>query len=69
MATAKIDINAAPARELETLPRIGPAIAARIVEYRRSHGPFQKIEDLLDVPGVGPATIEAIRDRISVASR
>jgi competence protein ComEA len=44
-------------------------MAERIVEYRRAHGPFQKVEDLLDVPGIGPATLEAIRDRISVAGR
>jgi len=67
-APEKIDINTADAQELDTLPRIGPAIAERIVEYRRARGPFQKIEDLLDVPGIGPATFEAIRDRI-VAGR
>lgn len=56
-----IDVNNASARRLERLPRVGPAMAARIIEHR----PYRTPEDLLRVPGIGPATLEQIRDRIS----
>lgn len=64
---AKVNINTADARALEALPRIGPAMARRIVDYRQSHGPFKTVDDLLDVPGIGPATLEAIRAFIAVS--
>lgn len=63
---AKLNINTATAAELETLPRIGPAIAQRIVDYRAEHGFFQKIEDIMNVTGIGPATFDAIKDLITV---
>jgi competence protein ComEA len=63
---APIDINTATTSELETLPRIGPTMAQRIVEYREANGPFQSIEDIQDVPGIGPATYEAIRLSVKV---
>jgi competence protein ComEA len=63
-----IDINAARAVDLETLPRIGPSIAQRIVEYREANGPFKTIEDIQDVPGIGPSTFEGIKDLITVGS-
>lgn len=62
----RININTARADELEELPRIGPAMAQRIVEYRQAYGPFQRIEDIQNVAGIGPATFEAIRDLITV---
>jgi competence protein ComEA len=65
-ATSKININTATTAELEALPRIGPAIAQRIVDYRAEHGPFQKIEDIMNVTGIGPATFDAIKDLITV---
>jgi len=49
----RIDVNAAPAVDLEALPGIGKVLAARIVAYRESHGPFRCCEDLTQVPGVG----------------
>ena len=64
--TSKININTAAAAELEALPRIGPAIAQRIVDYRTEHGLFQEIEDLMNVNGIGPATFTAIQDLITV---
>jgi competence protein ComEA len=48
---AKIDLNTAGVEELQTLPGIGPALARRIVEHRREHGPFRRVEDLLEVKG------------------
>jgi len=61
-----ININTATAEELETLRGIGPALAQRIIAYRQEHGPFQAIEEITNVSGIGPATLAGIRDRISV---
>jgi competence ComEA-like helix-hairpin-helix protein len=62
-ATARftVDVNTAGAAELAQLPGLGPATAARIIEYREAHGPFTAAEALLDVPGIGPVTLEGIR--------
>jgi competence protein ComEA len=57
----RLDVNRATAVELEALPGIGPARAGAIVRWREAHGPFRKLEDLLDVPGIGPATLERLR--------
>jgi competence protein ComEA len=59
----RIDVNSATEAELGALPRIGPALARRIVEDRSVSGPFRTLEDLDRVPGIGPRTIEAIRDQ------
>jgi competence ComEA-like helix-hairpin-helix protein len=61
LAVVKIDLNSASAAELEALPRIGPALARRIVDDREKYGPFRKIEDLDRVPGIGPKTLELVR--------
>lgn len=63
---ALLDINTATVADLETLPHIGPAVAQRIVEYREAYGPFEDITEILNVPGIGEATFEEIRDRITV---
>ena len=63
---ALVNINTATAVELETLPRIGPATAQRILEYREANGSFEAIEDIQNVPGIGPATFEGFRDMITV---
>jgi len=51
-----VDINRASAAELERLPRVGPALAQRIVAWREKNGPFRSLEDLRHVRGIGPAT-------------
>lgn len=61
-----ININSADATELEELSGIGEVLAAAIVSYREEHGPFASVEDLMDVSGIGPATLEEIRDHVSV---
>lgn len=66
LAGPLININTAGAAELESLPRIGPTTAQRIVEYRQAHGPFQRIEDIQNVPGIGPATWAEIQPYITV---
>ena len=65
-AAGKIDINAASAQELSgTLPGIGDTLAQRIVEYREQNGPFRSAEEIMEVPGIGEKTFEAIRDLIT----
>ena len=61
-----IDINSATAQELETLPGIGSVKAEAIVEHRESVGRFSSVEELLQVAGIGPATLNAIADRVTV---
>ena len=63
-----ININTATQAELESLPGIGPALAQQIIAYRKAHGPFATIEDIIDVPGIGPKTFEKIKDLITVGS-
>jgi competence protein ComEC len=55
-----IDLNSAGEAELEGLPGIGPVKAAAIVEFREAYGPFLSLDDLLEVPGIGPSTLERI---------
>ena len=62
---ALIDINAASAQDLETLPGIGPVLAGRIVEYREQNGPFQRTDQLTAVRGIGAATYERIRPLVA----
>ncbi|MBL8063741.1 MAG: ComEA family DNA-binding protein [Anaerolineales bacterium] len=61
-----ININEASVEELDTLPGIGPTIAQRIVDYRTTNGPFQSIDDIMNVSGIGPSTFENIKDLITV---
>lgn len=60
-----ININTASVEELDSLPGIGPTIAQRIIDYRDENGPFQTIEDILNVSGVGPSTFDQIKDLIT----
>jgi competence protein ComEA len=62
----QVNINTATLAELEILPRIGPAIAQRIIDYRTQNGPFNTIEEIMNVRGIGPATFAQIKDRITV---
>nr|WP_211160500.1 ComEA family DNA-binding protein [Microbacterium sp. MF43] len=61
-----IDLNAADAVTLETLPRVGPALAQRIIEWRDANGRFTAIEDLLAVPGIGDKMLDSLRDLVRV---
>ncbi len=55
-----VDVNLATAEELQLLPRIGPTLAARIVEERERGGPFRSVQDLTRVRGIGPRTVERL---------
>lgn len=61
-----VPINSASAPQLEQLPGIGPVLAQNIVDHRERYGPFQRLEDLLEVDGIGPAKLEAIRELVQV---
>jgi competence protein ComEA len=58
---APVHLNGADAAALDGLPGIGPATAARIVAWRTAHGGFRRLDDLLDVPGIGPAKLAALK--------
>jgi competence protein ComEA len=60
-----VSLSSATAADLEALDGIGPTLAGRIVEWRRSHGGFSSVDQLMDVPGIGPARLEALRDRVT----
>jgi competence protein ComEA len=59
-----ISLNRADAAALEALPGVGPVLAGRIVAHREDNGPFQVVEDLLDVSGIGEAKLASIRDLV-----
>ena len=61
----RTNINSASAEELQTLPGIGPALAARIIAYRQEQGPFSTIEELENVSGIGPRTLDRLRPFIT----
>lgn len=63
---AKVNINAATAKELQGLPGIGQVMAERIVAYRTEKGKFKSTDDLLKVKGVGKKSLEKIRELISI---
>lgn len=63
----RLDPNTASAIALEGLPGIGPVTAARIVVDREDNGPFATVDDLARVPGIGPKTLDRIRDRLEIA--
>jgi comEA protein len=62
-----ININTATAAELEKLPGVGPATALRILEYREKNGAFKKVEDLMNVRGIGEKTFLTLKPLINVA--
>lgn len=61
-----VNINTADSAALETLPRIGPAMAGRIIAWREANGRFSAIEDLLDVTGIGETTFAGLKDLVTV---
>lgn len=60
IGTPVVNINEADAEVLQLLPRIGPAMAQRIISYRNAHGNFRSPDDLLNVIGIGPKTLEQL---------
>jgi len=62
----KININTASLAELQKLPRIGPKVAQRIIDYRKAHGKFKKAEEIMKVRGISEKTYKKIKDLIIV---
>ncbi|MEV8150303.1 helix-hairpin-helix domain-containing protein [Arthrobacter sp. NPDC080073] len=65
-ASGKVNLNTATAEELDTLPKVGPILAKRIIEWRQQHGPFASVEDLDAVDGVGPKLMESLLPLVTV---
>ena len=63
----KVNINSADAGQLALLPRVGPSVAQRIIEYRKQNGPFKKAEDLMLVQGIGEKTYQLIKPYVATA--
>lgn len=66
-AFAAVNINTATQAELETLKGVGPAKAKAIIEYRQKKGSFKSVDDLQNVSGIGPATVQKLRKDITVS--
>lgn len=64
--TTLVNVNTATAADLETLPGIGPVLAQRIVDFREQNGPFTAVDQLEEVSGIGPVTMEGLRDLVTV---
>ncbi|NLZ18008.1 MAG: helix-hairpin-helix domain-containing protein [Desulfobulbaceae bacterium] len=62
---AKVNINTATVQELTTLPGIGPAKAEAIIKHREANGPFKTVDELGNVKGVGPKTLQDLRSEVS----
>ncbi len=62
----KVNVNTADAATLETLPRVGPSLAARIIAWREANGRFTSIDDLLSVAGIGDKTFAGLKDLVTI---
>lgn len=62
----RVHVNQATVDELEELPGVGPVLAQRIAAHRDQYGPFDAVEDMLDVPGIGEAKLAAMRDVVAI---
>jgi competence protein ComEA len=65
-ATAPVNLNTATAEQLATIPGVGPRMAERIIDYRQKNGGFKKVEDLMNVSGVGEKSFLKMKPLITV---
>ncbi len=65
-AAGLVNLNTADASALESLPGIGPATAKRILEYREKNGPFKKLEDIMNVKGIGEKAFLRLRPQLTI---
>jgi competence protein ComEA len=68
VSTEAINLNSATAAQIASLPGIGPKTADLVVQYRVKNGPFKKIEEIMNVRGVGEKSFLKIKDRLTVAA-
>jgi competence protein ComEA len=68
-SNAVVNLNTASVAELEVLPSIGAKTAARIVDYREKKGPFKKIEELMNVQGIGEKSFLKLKPQLTVSSK
>jgi len=66
LGDGKVHLNTADVAALDTLPRIGPALAQRIIDWREANGPFTSVDQLLDVAGIGDAVFSGLADRVAL---
>lgn len=67
-STEVVNLNTATAAQIALLPGIGPKTADLVVQYRQKNGPFKKIEEIMNVRGIGEKSFLRIKDRLSVAA-
>jgi competence protein ComEA len=65
-APAQVNLNTATSEQLQTLPGVGPVLAARIIEYRDQHGGFSNVSELRQVSGIGDARYKELKDRVTI---
>ncbi|MBV8691536.1 MAG: ComEA family DNA-binding protein, partial [Actinobacteria bacterium] len=65
-ADGPVNLNTATLEQLDALPGVGPATAQAILDYRKQHGRFHAVDDLLQVGGIGPSKLEKLRQRVKV---
>ena len=65
-AGGAVDLNTATLEQLDGLPGVGPVLAQRILDWRAEHGRFASVDQLAEVPGIGEAKLEQLRDRVTV---
>jgi competence protein ComEA len=65
-AVPPVSLNSATAEQLDTLDGVGPATAAKILDWRRQHGGFRSIDDLDEIPGIGPKRLAALRGKVQL---
>jgi competence protein ComEA len=67
-SSAIVNLNTATVTDLETLPGVGAKTAARIIEYRQKNGPFKKVEELMNVRGIGEKNFLKLKSQLTVAA-
>jgi competence protein ComEA len=65
-ASAPVNLNSATAEQLDTLDGVGPSTAQKILDFRTAHGGFSSVDDLAQIPGIGPKKLESLRQQVTV---